>query len=223
MPDRFVTSASSRLAAVPQLPVRPRPADDPGPEPPAMQGDVLSLGVAAHAPQGEPGPEADPTDPSAPAPAPEATEPEISERAKAQMKKLVDVARRAVGGRRPGGYCYRAVHLYLMRAGYGHLRPDSIPWTHTRYARQFGEYMNQGDNAARLGLRKLPIDNPYDAPPGAVVVVRPGTPGTRHPRAGDIAVAAGNGKFYNDGNMSYGGPENFPPGNPHVVGIYVPQ
>ena len=162
--------------------------------------------------------------PAAPAAGPEAVAAadEISERGQAQMKKLLEVARRGAGHKRPGGFCYRAVHLYLMKAGYGKLDYDSIPWTHTRYAKQFGEFMNQGDNAAKLGLRKLDIDNPYDAPPGAVVVVRPGTPGTRHPKAGDITVAAGNGRFFNDGNMSYGGPENFPPGNKHVVGIYVP-
>ncbi|MEB3204774.1 MAG: hypothetical protein VKP57_08740 [Candidatus Sericytochromatia bacterium] len=211
MPDRSLIASSPRLAVVPTSPVQGQPqADEPEALPQALRADALGLSDAARAAHADP------------ATSPAGDDGAISERGLAQMKKLVEVARRAVGGKRPGGYCYRAVHLYLMRAGYGHLRPDSIPWTHTRYARQFGEYLNQGDHAARLGLRKLPIDNPYDAPPGSVVVVRPGTPGTRHPKAGDIAIAAGNGKFYNDGNMSYGGPENFPPGNRHVVGIYAP-
>ncbi|MEB3299004.1 MAG: hypothetical protein VKO21_05910 [Candidatus Sericytochromatia bacterium] len=166
---------------------------------PSVPTDTLSLGTAAS-----------PADPG------------ISERGLAQIKRLVEVAARAAGRRRPGGYCYRAVHGYLMKSGSGDLVSGSIPWTHARYARQFGEYLNKGDNAARLGLRKLDLTNPYEAPAGALVVVRPGAPGTRPPRAGDIAVAAGNGKFYNDGLMNYGGPEGFPPGNRHVVGIYVP-
>jgi len=206
-----MTTSSYRPAVVPIAPhQRDLQAAEPATAPAVHQGDALGLSDAARAAHADP------------AAKPAGDDAVISERGQAQMKKLVEVARRAVGGKRPGGYCYRAVHLYLMRAAYGHLRPDSIPWTHTRYARQFGEFMNQGDHAARLGLRKLSIDNPYDALPGSVVVVRPGTPGTRHPKAGDIAIAAGNGKFYNDGNMSYGGPENFPPGNRHVVGIYAP-
>jgi len=28
--------------------------------------------------------------------------------------------------------------------------------------------------------------------------------------------------LYNDGEMSYGGPGNFPPGNNYVLGVYVP-
>jgi hypothetical protein len=203
-------ASSHRLAVVPTSPVQGQPqADEPEALPQALRADELGLSDAARAAHAD----------LAAMPAGEETA--ISDRGQAQMKKLVEVARRAVGGKRPGGYCYRAVHLYLMRAGYGHLRSDSIPWLHTRYARHFGGFLNQDDHAARLGLRKLPIDNPYDAPPGSVVVVRSGTPGTRHPTAGDIAVAAGNGKFYNDGNMSYGGPENFPPGNRHVVRIYA--
>ena len=33
-------------------------------------------------------------------------------------------------------------------------------------------------------------NNPYNAPRGAIVVVKAGTPGTAHPVAGDIAVAS---------------------------------
>ena len=82
--------------------------------------------------------------------------------------------------------------------------------------------MNKGGNAARLGLQNTGGKNPYTAPAGSIVVVRAGTPGTAHPTAGDIAVAGGGGKFWNGGDMGYGGSGNFPPGNSHVAGIFVP-
>jgi hypothetical protein len=88
------------------------------------------------------------------------------------------------------------------------------------YAKNFAELVDR--DPAAYGLKKLALDNPYEAPPGAIVVVRPGTPGTAHPVAGDIAVATGQGWFANGGEMGYGGPQNFPPGNGHVLGIYVP-
>ena len=53
--------------------------------------------------------------------------------------------------------------------------------------------------------------------------LRAGTPGTRHPTAGDIAVATGDGGFYNDGKMGYGGRDNFKAGNDYVLGVYVPK
>jgi hypothetical protein len=63
----------------------------------------------------------------------------------------------------------------------------------------------QGNNAEKHGLKRLNISNPYDAPPGAIIVVK---------GPGDA--------FYNDGNMGYGGRQNFPPGNSYVLGVYVP-
>jgi len=87
-------------------------------------------------------------------------------------------------------------------------------------ARNYGDWLNK--NHKSLGMKKLNIDNPYNAPPGAIVVVRPGTPGTRHKTAGDIVVVGKNGHFYNGGEMGYRGPKNFPPGNKHVIGIFVP-
>src|SRR5207247_567912 len=79
-----------------------------------------------------------------------------------------------------------------------------------------------GKRYAKLGLKKLNLTNPYKAPPGAIIVVRAGTPGTHHPFAGDIVVKGPGNHFYNDGEMGYGGSQNFPPGNRHVLGIYVP-
>jgi hypothetical protein len=58
-------------------------------------------------------------------------------------------------------------------------------------ARYFADYFNVAANREKWGLQKLDIKNPYDAPAGAIVVVGPGSPGTKHPTAGDIAVAGG--------------------------------
>ena len=143
---------------------------------------------------------------------------------KAQMKNLLNTAERHAGHKHPGGWCYRAVKQYISHTpgGYGELNASNIYKISQAKARDFADFMNRNDNAAKHGLRKLDITNPYDAPPGALVVVAPRTPGTHHPTAGDITIAAGNGRFFNDGNMGYGGPRNFPPGNRHVLGIYVP-
>ncbi|MEB3198576.1 MAG: peptidoglycan-binding protein [Candidatus Sericytochromatia bacterium] len=137
-----------------------------------------------------------------------------------QMKNMLEVAKRHSVGKRPDGWCYMHVWNYIERSGYGNMPGEGIPDSHATYAKQFAEYADA--NLARLGLRKLALDNPYKAPPGAIVVVRPGTPGTAHPIAGDIAIATGQGWFANGGEMGYGGPGNFPPGNKLVLGIYVP-
>lgn len=164
-----------------------------------------------------PAQEAAATPPQAPAPA-EALSPE----AKQQMQGLMEAAIAGSGGKRALGWCYREVWGYIQQQGYGKMPAVDIPGEYSRFARHFADFANQGDNAAMLGIKRLPIDNPYEAPAGAIVVVRAGTPGTSHPEAGDIAVAAGDGRFLNDGEMGYGGPEHFPPGNDYVLGIYVP-
>ena len=64
-------------------------------------------------------------------------------------------------------------------------------------------------------------NNPYNAPRGAIVVVNADTPGTRHPVAGDIAVASGDGRFWNGGNMAYGGKNHEYAGQ--LLAIYVPS
>ena len=143
-----------------------------------------------------------------------------------QMNNLLAAARTSSAGRRPDGMCYSHVAKFLDRVGYGNVGGGNfnnvVPPTHYAEARQFAEFANKGDNAARMGLKRLPIDNPYDAPPGALVVVRAGTPGTAHPTAGDIAVKGEGDRFYNGGEMGYGGRNNFPPGNDLVLGVYVP-
>lgn len=137
-----------------------------------------------------------------------------------QMRHMLNHAVARSAGKRPDGMCYMHVWSFIERMGYGNMPGVEVPWSHGREARQFAEYANA--NLSKLGLRKLTLDNPYKAPPGAIVVVRAGTPGTAHPTAGDIAIATGRGWFANGGEMGYGGPGNFPPGNNLVLGIYVP-
>ena len=159
----------------------------------------------------------------------------VSAAGERQMAALAAKAQANVGAKRPKGYCYHQVKLDIQEVGYGdiskqtangQLRP--LPGSDQGEAHDFADYMNSRasngkTNADNLGLQKLNITNPYDAPKGAIIVVRAGTPGTHHPTAGDIVVAGGNGKFYNDGNMGYGGSKNFKPGNNYVLGIYVPK
>ncbi len=140
-----------------------------------------------------------------------------AKKAKEQMQALMKTAQRGAAGKRPLGWCLREVQNYLDRTTYGKGKVPRLP-----YARNFAEYLNRDGNAAKLGLKRLNITNPYDAPPGAIIVVRPGTPGTSHPTAGDIVVKGPGDKFYNDGEMGYGGRGNFPRGNNYVLGVYVP-
>lgn len=141
--------------------------------------------------------------------------------AKAELARFASLAMRESQGRRPDGLCYTHVADYLEKFGvkFGRFGAGAPPLS-GEYAKNFAELVDA--NPAAYGLKKLALDNPYDAPPGAIVVVRPGTPGTAHPVAGDIAVATGQGWFANGGEMGYGGRGNFPPGNDYVLGIYVP-
>lgn len=133
-------------------------------------------------------------------------------------------------GKSPDGYCYSHVADYLDETGYGGIAvggfDDAIPSAYWTYAYQFAEYLNTGSNAADLCLENIQAtaavaNNPYNAPAGAIVVVRAGTPGTANPVAGDIAVADPP-NFWNGGAMGYGGSSNFPVSNDYVLGIYVP-
>jgi peptidoglycan hydrolase-like protein with peptidoglycan-binding domain len=140
-----------------------------------------------------------------------------AKQAQSEMKNLLRVAQESAGGQRPQGYCLKAVQDDLDRVKYGTGKVPRLP-----YAHDFADFLNRDGNAAKLGLKRLPIHNPYDAPPGAIVVVRAGTPGTANPVAGDIVVRGHGSHLYNDGEMSYGGPGNFPKGNSYVLGVYVP-
>ena len=149
----------------------------------------------------------------------------LSADAEAQMDTLLDEARYYSDGQDTDGRCYAHVADYIDAVGYGNIGPgefnDYIPSTHHRYAHQFGDYANE--NLEALGLRRLDLDNPHEAPPGAIIVVRAGAPGTYHATAGDISIAGRNGEFYNGGMMGYKTPEDYPPGNDFVIGIYVPD
>lgn len=137
-----------------------------------------------------------------------------------QAQALLAAAKSASAGRRPDGLCYAHVWKFIEQVGYGKFPKVGIPDSHSAYARNFAELVNQ--DPARYGLRRLNLSNPYDAPAGAIVVVGPGSPGTAHPTAGDIAVSDGQGRFFNGGEMGYGGRHNFPPGNRHLLGVYLP-
>ena len=149
----------------------------------------------------------------------------VSARGQDQMNRLVSHADRNHGGA-SRGRCFEYVWRYLSSSGYGNIDEygDAADMP-SAYARNFAEYMNKPANAERWGLRRLSLTNPYDAPRGAVVVVAAGSPGTAHPTAGDISVAAGNGRFINDGpNMGYGGSAAaFTRGGGRVLGIFVPR
>ncbi len=144
----------------------------------------------------------------------------VSGSAKAQMAALVRTAIAGAAGRSPQGWCLKRIGDYLDQISYGGIGRGALP--RMPYAKNVAEYLNAGDRWKSMGLKRLNIDNPYEAPAGAIVVVRPGTPGTAHPTAGDIVVAAGGGRFLNDGEMGYGGSGNFPPGNNYVLGVYIP-
>jgi uncharacterized protein YraI len=149
----------------------------------------------------------------------------ISSRGQDQMSRVVTYAdRNHSGGSR--GRCFQYVWGYLWKSGYGNIDSyNDAPDMGSAEARMFAEYMNRGNNAQTWGLQRLSLTNPYDAPRGAVVVVAAGSPGTAHPTAGDIAIAAGGGRFINDGpNMGYGGSRQaFVNGGGRVLGIYVPR
>lgn len=147
----------------------------------------------------------------------------VSPDAAQQMERLVAYA---MSHHQGGSYgdCFKFVWKYITAVGYGKIRNyNDCADMPSGYARNFAEYMNAG-NAKRWGLRRISASTPYDAPRGAIVVVGPGTPGTHHPYAGDIAVARGNGLFVNDGPaMSYGAPGSFLRDGGWLMGVYVPD
>lgn len=144
--------------------------------------------------------------------------------AAAQMSALESTADN-VASKRPQGGCYKAVKHHITNAGgYGNIRniyTDRRFASYQGYARNFAECVDQ--NPARFGLEKLSISNPYDAPTGSIIVVAPGSPGTRHPTAGDITVKGPGDAFYNDGAMGYRGRSAWPPSRGGVLGVYRPK
>eukprot|EP00618_Florenciella_parvula_P026040 CAMPEP_0119530358 /NCGR_PEP_ID=MMETSP1344-20130328/44209_1 /TAXON_ID=236787 /ORGANISM="Florenciella parvula, Strain CCMP2471" /LENGTH=188 /DNA_ID=CAMNT_0007570267 /DNA_START=18 /DNA_END=581 /DNA_ORIENTATION=+ len=140
------------------------------------------------------------------------------------MDAINAVAKSNSKGKSPDGYCYSHVADYIDATGYGGINKNgfdaAIPSQYWTYAYQFAEYLNTGNNAANLCLKNIQTsvaNNPYNAPVGAIVVVRAGTPGTANPVAGDIAIADPD-NFWNGGEMGYGGSSNFPSNNDYVLG-----
>jgi uncharacterized protein YgiM (DUF1202 family) len=148
----------------------------------------------------------------------------ISAKGQEQMRNVLAYAKSHNTGS-SAGMCFRSVWGYLTSSGYGTLSNwNDAPAMKSGEARYFAEYMNAGNNAASHGLRRLNISNPYDAPVGSVVVVAAGSPMTRHPTAGDIAIAAGGGLFINDGpRMDYGPKADFMAAGGRMLGVYVPR
>ena len=148
----------------------------------------------------------------------------ISPRGQSQMRSIVAIAKSIARGR-PGSNCYAMVGRYIAKATYGNMPAIDVPGKYRALARNFAEYANLPGSCARLGIRRLNMDNPYHAPAGALVVVNwiaPGINSHRPDHAGDITVAGGNGVFYNGGIMSYRSEAAYPPGNSFCLGIYVP-
>lgn len=146
----------------------------------------------------------------------------VSPKGAAQAQQLVATAAGAAGGRRPGGKCYAAVKRHIKAAGgYGNIRNiyTDRRFTPQGEARNFAEVVN-AKGPETFGLERLGITNPYDAPEGSLVVVSPGSPGTRHPTAGDITVKGPGDHFYNDGEMKYRGRAAWPARTGRVLGVY---
>jgi lysozyme len=143
----------------------------------------------------------------------------------AQRTRLLSLARAGSEGRRPDGRCYHHVSIFLAEChGYGKIKDPhkQFPGSALPEAHDFADFINS-QGPARWGLERLSISSPYDAPAGAIVVVKAGSPGTHHPTAGDIAVADGHGKFFNGGVMGYHGRAgwNASP-RAHLLGAYIP-
>ncbi|HEY6174785.1 MAG TPA: peptidoglycan-binding protein [Kofleriaceae bacterium] len=144
----------------------------------------------------------------------------------AQRERLLGISRAGSAGRHPDGRCYFHVCQFLVQCnGYGKIKNPyhQFPASALPEAHDFADFIN-GQGPARWGLERLSIGNPYDAPAGAIVVVKAGSPGTANPTAGDIAVADGHGNFYNGGMMGYSGRAGWN-ASPHarLLGAYIPR
>ncbi|HLL06214.1 MAG TPA: peptidoglycan-binding domain-containing protein [Myxococcaceae bacterium] len=167
-----------------------------------------------------------------PAPTPGTGVDGLSARSRQQMANVLEYGRNNNVGS-SNGDCLQFVWRYMTSAngGYGHLNDwNDAPEATLDYAYQFRDFFMKPENQAKYGLKLTSITNPYDAPPGAIVVVPSHnasggkTPGTAHPFAGDIALATGTDRFLNDGpNMSYGGRDLWGDGKPNRAWVFVPN
>ena len=154
---------------------------------------------------------------------------EISTGGASQMAKVEAIAASHAAGHPPHDHkCYQHVKDYIRQAGgYGNIRDVQ---TDKRFVGAIDEAHKFADRVNSLGpdkfgLEKLSVATPFEAPLGALVVVKHGTPGTKHPTAGDITVRGPNDDFYNSGTMHYGYPKSWPlkPGVGALLGVYKPK
>ncbi|MCU0701402.1 MAG: peptidoglycan-binding protein [Myxococcaceae bacterium] len=155
----------------------------------------------------------------------------ISEQGQAQMRRLIEHARANHQGASLGD-CFKFVWGYMTKSGYGKLDDwNDLPRMNGDLARGLPDYLNASPrHLEEAGLQRLdtatqpPITNPHDPriPPGAVIVVAPGSTGTAHPTAGDIVVKGSQpGEFINDGpRMNYGTRDSW---QGRILGVYVPR
>ena len=117
---------------------------------------------------------------------------------------LLALAKANSEGKGPDGRCQYHVESYLDRVKLGGLSTVGL-----NFPNPVGFQPYLVANKDKLGIKNLldenPSLNPYNAPPGSVVIVTPGGIGTCAAVHGDIAVADGAGKFYNGGVNSFGG------------------
>ncbi|MEM1312465.1 MAG: D-alanyl-D-alanine carboxypeptidase family protein [Patescibacteria group bacterium] len=122
------------------------------------------------------------------------------------MLRLLAHAKQKSEGIRPDGMCLCHVNNFINTVGFAKI---PTPVTRLPEARNYHEWLVK--NGPKYGITNLidtnPNMSPYEAPAGSIVFVTAGSPGTTHDTAGDIAVADGNGKFYNGGEMGYDGPQ----------------
>jgi hypothetical protein len=153
-----------------------------------------------------------------PPPPPPPPKPKWSKEAKEaweKMKAFAAYAKAQNGGKSPGGMCARGVRLLMQAHGYPGAQLGSMGFIS---AKQYGYHLNTGNNARAVGLEKLNITNPYDAPPGSIIVIKPGH--NANATHGDINIAVGGGQFINDGNMQLASRGSWSADD--LIGIYAP-
>ena len=156
---------------------------------------------------------------------------ELSSASQNQLNNIITYAEKNNVGS-SNGDCFKFVWKYLSSSGYGNIKSwGDLPNMKSGEARHFAEYMNSSPkHLVEAGLQRLdvgtfsnPITNPHDSriPEGAVIVVGPGSTGTRHETAGDIVIKGRNGRFINDGpNMDYGTKQGW---KGRLLGVYIPK
>ena len=99
------------------------------------------------------------------------------------------------------GRSYSHVADFIDASGYGGIQKggfnDAIPQGYWAQAHSFADYLRQGDNAKQLGLKNIQKEvgnNPYNAPPGSIVVIA-----NPHSPKSDISVKGDGDAFYNGG------------------------